>query len=116
MVKEQVAELLQGALQRCVKDGLLPPGDYPVQLDAPRQAAHGDFASNAAMTFAKQHAAATFAPKPNPRALAQAIVDLLGDEALRRTLGQTAAEVVARKFGPDGVIDQLLAAYRTAAR
>jgi len=51
-----------------------------------------------------------------PQALAQAIVDLLGDEALRRTLGQTAAEVVARKFGPDGVIDQLLAAYRTAAR
>src|SRR6266446_8781404 len=79
MVKEQVAELLQGALRRCVKDGLLPPGDYPVQLDAPRQAAHGDFASNAAMTFAKQHAAATGAAKPNPRALAQAIVDRIED-------------------------------------
>jgi len=79
MVKEQVAGLLQGALERCVQDGLLPPGEYPVQLDAPRQAAHGDFACNAAMIFAKQHAAATGAAKPNPRALAQALVDRLED-------------------------------------
>jgi arginyl-tRNA synthetase len=81
MVKEQVAGLLQNALQRCVNDGLLPPGDYPVQLDAPRQAAHGDFASNAAMTFARQHALATGAQKPDPRALAQAIVERLEDRA-----------------------------------
>jgi arginyl-tRNA synthetase len=79
MVKEQVADLLSKALQRCVQDGLLPPGDYPVQLDEPKQAAHGDFASNAAMTFARQHAAATGAQKPNPRALAQAIVERLRD-------------------------------------
>jgi len=79
MVREQVEGLLRGALERCVKDGLLPPGDYPVQLDAPRQASHGDFASNAAMVFAKQHAVATGAQKPNPRALAQAIVDRLDD-------------------------------------
>ncbi|HYS07877.1 MAG TPA: arginine--tRNA ligase [Myxococcales bacterium] len=79
MVKERVAALIEGALERCVKDGLLPPGDYPVQLDAPRQASHGDFASNAAMTFAKQHAAASGAQKPNPRALAQAIVDRIDD-------------------------------------
>src|SRR6185295_9658472 len=79
MVKEQVAQLLQDALQRSVRDGLLPPGDYPVQLDAPRQAAHGDFACNAAMVYAKQHAAATGAQKPNPRALAQAIVDRVQD-------------------------------------
>jgi arginyl-tRNA synthetase len=81
MVKEQVAELVRGALQRCVDDGLLPPGDYPVQLDVPKQAAHGDFASNAAMTFARQHAAATGAQKPNPRALAQAIVQRIDDRA-----------------------------------
>jgi arginyl-tRNA synthetase len=79
MVKEQVARILEEALQRCAKDGLLPPGEYPVQLDAPRQAAHGDFAANAAMAYAKQHAAATGAQKPNPRALAQAIVDRLQD-------------------------------------
>jgi arginyl-tRNA synthetase len=79
MVKEQVAALVRTALQKCVKDGLLPPGDYPVQLDAPKQAAHGDFAANAAMVFAKQHALAIGAQKPNPRALAQAIVDRLED-------------------------------------
>ncbi len=79
MVKERVAALVQRALQKCVAEGLLPPGDYPVQLDAPKQAAHGDFACNAAMVFAKQHAAATSAAKPNPRALAQAIVARLDD-------------------------------------
>jgi len=79
MVKEQVAQILERALQRCVRDGLLPPGDYPVQLDAPRQAAHGDFAANAAMAYAKQHAAATGAQKPNPRALAQGIVERVED-------------------------------------
>ena len=81
MVKEQVAALVEGALQRCVKDGLLPPGEYPAALDAPKQAAHGDFSSNAAMAFAKQHAAATGAKKPNPRALAQAIAERIEDPA-----------------------------------
>src|ERR1700704_649063 len=81
MVKEQVAELVRGALQRCVEDGLLPPGDYPVQLDVPKQAAHGDFSSNAAMTFARQHAAATGAQKPNPRPLPQAIVQRIDARA-----------------------------------
>ena len=52
----------------------------------------------------------------DPQALAQAIVDLLDDDALRRKLGRTAADVVAQKFRPDAVIDQLLAAYRSAAR
>src|SRR3989440_8769953 len=79
MVKEQVAALVQAALQKCVKDGLLPPGEYPVQLDAPKQAAHGDFAASSAMALAKQHAQATGAQRPNPRALAQAIVDRLED-------------------------------------
>lgn len=79
MVKERVAALVESALQRCVKDGLLPPGEYPAALDAPRQAAHGDFSSNAAMAFAKQHAAATNAKKPNPRALAQAIAERMED-------------------------------------
>jgi arginyl-tRNA synthetase len=81
MVKEQVAALVETALQRCVKDGLLPPGEYPAALDAPKQAAHGDFSSNAAMAFARQHAAATAAKKPNPRALAQAIAERIEDPA-----------------------------------
>ena len=69
MVKEDVARVLERALDRCARDGLLPAGDRPpVQLDAPRNPAHGDFASNAAMVLQKQHAQATGAAKPNPRA------------------------------------------------
>ncbi|HTO95475.1 MAG TPA: arginine--tRNA ligase, partial [Myxococcales bacterium] len=79
MVKERIAALLRAALQRCVAEGLLPAGDYPVALEAPRQAAHGDFSSNAALAYAKQHAAATGAKKPNPRALAEAISARLDD-------------------------------------
>jgi arginyl-tRNA synthetase len=73
MIKEKVSQVIERALQACVADGLLPAGDHPAQLDAPKQASHGDFACNAAMVLAKQHAAATGAAKPNPRALAEAI-------------------------------------------
>ena len=80
MVKEQVARVLDRAMGRLARDGLLPPGERPaVQLDAPKNPGHGDFASNAAMVLQKQHAQATGAAKPNPRALAQAIVDRIED-------------------------------------
>ena len=48
----------------------------------------------------------------DPEALAQAIEQLLCNEGLRRELGQRAAQAVAKKFGPERVLDQLLAAYR----
>jgi len=80
VVKELVAKLLEQALDQCVSEGLLPKGERPrVQLDATKNPAHGDFACNAAMVLQKQHAAATGAPRPNPRALAQAIVERLRD-------------------------------------
>ena len=80
MVKALVAKLVERALDQCAQDGLLPAGERPpVQLDAPKQAAHGDFACNAALVLQKQHAAATGAARPNPRALAQAIVERLRD-------------------------------------
>src|SRR6184192_4137028 len=79
MVKEQVGRLISNAIVACVRDGLLPAGQYDFELEAPKQAAHGDFACNAAMVLAKQHAAATGANKPNPRALAQAIADRIED-------------------------------------
>jgi len=80
MVREEVARVLERALDRCARDGLLPAGERPpVQLDAPKNPAHGDFASNAAMVLQKQHAQATGAAKPNPRALAQAIVERIED-------------------------------------
>ncbi len=80
MVKDEVALLVERALDKCVADGLLPAFErVAVQLDAPKQASHGDFACNAAMVLQKQHAAATGAARPNPRALAQAIVERLED-------------------------------------
>ena len=78
-VKERVAKLLEEALRRCVAEGILPPGDHEVALDAPKQAAHGDFSCNVAMVLAKQHMQAQGLAKPNPRALAQAIVDRIDD-------------------------------------
>jgi arginyl-tRNA synthetase len=72
MVKQQVASIIEKALQKCAADGLLPAGRYQAQLEAPRQAAHGDFACNAAMVLQK-------IAKSNPRKLAQAIVDRIED-------------------------------------
>ena len=80
MVKEEVSRVLERALDRCARDGLLPAAERPkIQLDAPKNPAHGDFACNAAMVLQKQHAQATGAARPNPRALAQAIVDRIDD-------------------------------------
>jgi arginyl-tRNA synthetase len=80
MVKDLVAAVLERALDKCAADGLLPAGERAaVALDAPRQAAHGDFACNAAMVLQKAHAQATGGAKPNPRALAQAIVERIED-------------------------------------
>ena len=79
MVKERIAALLEEAVQRCVRDGLLPAGQYRVDLETPRQAAHGDFAANVALVLSKQHAEATGAKKPDPRGLARAIVDRIED-------------------------------------
>jgi arginyl-tRNA synthetase len=80
MVKDDLARVLERALERCARDGLLPAGERPaIQLDAPKNPAHGDFACNAAMVLQKQHAQATGAARPNPRALAQAIVDRIED-------------------------------------
>jgi arginyl-tRNA synthetase len=79
VVKEQVAQILERALDRCAKDGFVPAERSPVQLDSPKNPAHGDFACNAAMVLQKQHAQLTGAARPNPRALAQAIVDRIED-------------------------------------
>src|ERR1700716_2101031 len=72
MVKQQVASIIEKALQKCAAGGLLPAARYQAQLEAPRQAAHGDFACNAAMVLQK-------IAKSNPRKLAQAIVERIDD-------------------------------------
>ncbi|MEO7655507.1 MAG: arginine--tRNA ligase [Sphingomicrobium sp.] len=64
----QYAALLDGVLDELVADGTLPDGldRRNVTVEPPRDAAHGDLATNAAMVLAKP--AGT-----NPRALAEAI-------------------------------------------
>ena len=80
MVKAQVALLVERALDRCARDGLIAAGERArVVLDAPKNLAHGDYACNAALVLQKQHAEATGATRPNPRALAQAIMERIED-------------------------------------
>jgi arginyl-tRNA synthetase len=60
---------LSSALERAVSD-LGASGEIPVLLERPREAAHGDLATNLAMVLAKRL-------KRSPRDLAQALIDRL---------------------------------------
>jgi arginyl-tRNA synthetase len=64
----QYAALLDGVLDDLVREGALPQelGRGSVTVEPPRDPAHGDLATNAAMVLAK-------GAKTNPRALAEAI-------------------------------------------
>ena len=66
------AELIESVLTDLVADGVLPAGTSfaNVTLEPPRDAAHGDLATNAAMVLAK-------GAGMNPRALAEAITGKL---------------------------------------
>src|SRR3569623_2956321 len=94
--------LLDGVLDELVADGALPDGldRKNVTVEPPRDPAHGDLATNAAMVLAK-------AAKTNPRALAEAIKPKL--EALPPV---TSAEVAGPGFinlrlKPDAWRDEL---------
>lgn len=65
------------ALAALEAEGVLPEGTNTanVAVEPPRDASHGDLATNAAMVLAKQ-------AKTNPRALAELIVAKLSDDAL----------------------------------
>jgi len=68
-VKEHIQELLSQSLLHLQRDGVLTLAQEPVvQLERTRSTEHGDFASNVAMTLAKQ------AGMP-PRELAKAIIE-----------------------------------------
>lgn len=75
-MKSQLSLLLGEAVARLVADGLLPAGTAPeIRLDATKDKAHGDFATNLAMMLAKP------AGKP-PRAIAEALVAALPANAI----------------------------------
>ena len=69
------ADTIEAALSALVADGTLPEGTSfaNVTLEPPRDAAHGDLATNAAMVLAKP-------AKTNPRALAEALAAKLEAE------------------------------------
>ncbi|MBP0049917.1 arginine--tRNA ligase [Marinobacterium sp. AK62] len=70
-MKEQIAQLIENALDSLIADGTLPADITPnIQVENTRDKAHGDFASNIALTLAKP-------ARRNPRELAQQICDAL---------------------------------------
>ncbi len=70
-MKEQIAQLIETALDSLIADGTLPADITPnIQVENTRDKAHGDFASNIALTLAKP-------ARRNPRELAQQICDAL---------------------------------------
>lgn len=75
-MKPQIAELLSAAVAHLQSQGVLPEGLEPrIQIDNTRDKAHGDLATNLAMTLAKPAG-------KNPRELAQHIVDALPENDL----------------------------------
>lgn len=70
-MKQQIAQLLEGALQTLKAQDIIPADIAPnIQVENTRDKAHGDFATNLAMMLAKP-------AKSNPRALAQLLCDAL---------------------------------------
>jgi arginyl-tRNA synthetase len=70
-MKELIAQLIESALETLVADGTLPAEIQPkIMVENTRDKAHGDFASNIALTLAKP-------ARCNPRELAQKLCDAL---------------------------------------
>lgn len=68
MLKHELSQLIQQAIQRAQVAGALPSFSVPtVEVEHPREAAHGDYATSSAMKLAKQ-------AKLPPLKIAQAIV------------------------------------------
>ena len=72
-MKKQLHELLSRAIRDCSAKGVLDVGDLPfIELEATREDAHGDYASNVSMVLAS-------AAKKNPRKIAEAVVGHIAD-------------------------------------
>ena len=73
-MREQVRQIFEATIARCVADGLLPPAveGSAFAVETPRNPEHGDFAVNAALVLAKPAG-------QSPRAIAQLLKDRLLD-------------------------------------
>jgi arginyl-tRNA synthetase len=73
MIKTKTLEILKSTLKDCGERGLFQiPAGFEVQLEVPRVEAHGDFATNIALTLAKPN-------KCSPRDIATSFVEQLAD-------------------------------------
>ena len=69
-VRTTVRVLFQTAVDQAKRDGLLPGTPDSISIERPKRPEHGDYATNAALAFAK-------ASGKQPRALAEIIVERL---------------------------------------
>ena len=100
-LKQQVAELLQNAV-RLVNPDLAEA----IELERPKQAEHGDFATSVALKLAK-------AVRQNPRTLAESIVRALPASPLLARVEVAGAGFINLQLKPSawtGVVRQVLAA------
>ncbi|MDO9514483.1 MAG: arginine--tRNA ligase [Syntrophales bacterium] len=72
-MKKKLIELLEKSVNACLKKGTLKEMDIPfIEVELPREGAHGDWASNIAMVLAKGQREA-------PRKIAERIIDNIND-------------------------------------
>ena len=69
-MKQLIDALLKQTLDPLIANGQLPVTSYQIQLDTTKDKAHGDLATNVALTLARQ-------AKMHPKAIAQLIIDHL---------------------------------------
>jgi arginyl-tRNA synthetase len=72
-MKHRLLEILRASLDSCVAGGILDAGGLAfIELEAPREEAHGDYATNVAMILASR-------AKKSPRKIAESIVEHIKD-------------------------------------
>jgi len=74
-MRHRLLEMLRTSLEACSAAGILETGDLPfIELEAPREEAHGDYATNVAMILASR-------AKRNPRKIAESILKHMDDRS-----------------------------------
>jgi arginyl-tRNA synthetase len=72
-MRHRLLEMLRTSLEACSAGGILDTGELPfIELEAPREEAHGDYATNVAMILASR-------AKKNPRKIAESILKHMDD-------------------------------------
>lgn len=104
-MREQIEALLTTAINTLIADGTLPATVTPrIVLDRPRDKSHGDFATNLALMLAKPAGM-------NPRALAEAIITALPENALIEKSDIAGPGFINFSVNKNQLIDQLEAAW-----